>query len=876
MFANISIRTRLVIAFGTVLLLMTACVVTGVWGLSGMFAMAHQAVTNDVQIAQHAARINVLVLNERRYEKDTFINIADADKRASYKKKWDGDRVNIQAEVAAMHQLQLSDEDRAAIGQVGTQLAAYADGFSGIVKQIEASQIRTTQDANTAMGAFKGAVHGLEENSEKVNAHGIELVNAIDGELSATRTTTRHLLLGLGGAALLLGLVLCVSIIRSITLPLRRAVEVSRSVASGKLDNVIVAAGRDETGELLVALKSKQDNLLHSKLNYEGQLDSISATQAVVEFSPDGTVETANQNFLRTMGYTLEDVRGKHHRMFIDSTQRDSGDYRGFWDKLGRGEAYSGQLRCVDRNGKDVWLQGIYSPIKGVDGKPFKVVQYATDVTVERSTAQMNAAFKGALAKLDSSVVVADNEFNIVYVNDAGQALMSRVQAEFRKDLPAFDASRLIGSSVDVLSKDSGQQRNRISKLDASVTDELLIGGRTMKLTMSPMKDDTGRRLGTVLEWLDRTEEVRTEAEVQGMVAAVTDGRLEGRIDLKGKTGAYLNLSRGINGLVDTIDSVVKNVRSLVEAANAGDLTRRIQTDGAPGLQVQLGGGINGLTENMATLVSQVKHAAGEVGRGADEISQGNTNLSQRTEEQASSLEETASSMEEMTSTVKHNSDNAAHANQLAVAARGQAETGGAVVSRAVNAMSGINEASRKIADIISVIDEIAFQTNLLALNAAVEAARAGEQGRGFAVVATEVRNLAGRSATAAKEIKALIQDSVAKVSEGSELVNQSGETLQQIVTSVKKVSDIVAEIAASSLEQSAGIEQVNKAVMQLDELTQQNAALVEEASAASQSMADQARGLNGTLSRYRVGGDAGNAMTEASGRTGKRRTLAA
>jgi methyl-accepting chemotaxis protein len=234
-------------------------------------------------------------------------------------------------------------------------------------------------------------------------------------------------------------------------------------------------------------------------------------------------------------------------------------------------------------------------------------------------------------------------------------------------------------------------------------------------------------------------------------------------------------------------------------------------------------------------------------------MSQGSTNLSQRTEEQASSLEETASSMEEMTSTVKQNADNALQANQLAVAARDQAEKGGMVVAKAVKAMTGINEASKKIADIIGVIDEIAFQTNLLALNAAVEAARAGEQGRGFAVVASEVRNLASRSATAAKEIKTLIQDSVQKVDEGSSLVTQSGATLEQIVGAVKKVTDIVAEIAAASQEQSAGIEQVNKAVMQLDELTQQNAALVEEASASSQAMADQARGLNEAMQRYKV-----------------------
>jgi methyl-accepting chemotaxis protein len=239
--------------------------------------------------------------------------------------------------------------------------------------------------------------------------------------------------------------------------------------------------------------------------------------------------------------------------------------------------------------------------------------------------------------------------------------------------------------------------------------------------------------------------------------------------------------------------------------------------------------------------------------RSAEEISSSNVNLSQRTEEQASSLEETASSMEQMTATVRQNADNAAQANQLAAAARAQAEKGGAVVAEAIGAMQAIDDSSKKIADIIGVIDEIAFQTNLLALNAAVEAARAGEQGRGFAVVASEVRGLASRSAGAAKEIKALIHDSVAKVEQGSKLVDDSGHTLAEIVASVKRVTDIVSEIAAASREQASGIDEVNRAVAQMDEVTQHNAALVEEASAAAQALSEQASRLDAIMAKYNV-----------------------
>ncbi len=431
-----------------------------------------------------------------------------------------------------------------------------------------------------------------------------------------------------------------------------------------------------------------------------------------------------------------------------------------------------------------------------------------TQIENERLVAAENARVRQALDKVSTSVVLADGQQRIIYLNDTASTVFARTQNELRLSLPGFDVQRLRGASLEALSADPAGERRELETLAGSRTAERQLGACTFRTVTNPVLDERGTRIGTVMEWTDRTQEVAVEKEMQGMLSAVVAGDLGSRIVLAGKTGFFEAMSRGVNQLAD----------------------------------------------NMAEVVSRVKRVAAEVHRGADEISAGNSNLSQRTEEQSSSLEETASSMEEMTTTVKQNADNAAQANQLALAARDQAEKGGTVVSQAVSAMTGINEASKKIADIIGVIDDIAFQTNLLALNAAVEAARAGEQGRGFAVVASEVRSLAGRSATAAKEIKELIQDSVRKVEDGSVLVTQSGQTLEKIVASVKKVSDIVAEIAAASREQSSGIEQVNRAVMQMDELTQQNAALVEEATAASQAMVEQVRGLNEMLARFQVG----------------------
>ena len=289
-----------------------------------------------------------------------------------------------------------------------------------------------------------------------------------------------------------------------------------------------------------------------------------------------------------------------------------------------------------------------------------------------------------------------------------------------------------------------------------------------------------------------------------------------------------------------------------LKALANGDLSFRI-TETFPVKYQALKVSFNESTESLARALLSFREASSEVTRGAGEIESGNENLSQRTEQQASSLEETAASMDQMTNTVRQNASNADQANQLALAARGQADAGVAVVATAIRAMGEINESSKKIGDIIGVVEEIAFQTNLLALNAAVEAARAGDQGRGFAVVAGEVRSLAGRSAVAAKEIKSLIRDSLQRVEEGSSLVTESGHTLEGIVTSVKKVGDIIGELAAGSREQLSGIEQVNRAVTQLDQMTQQNAALVEEASAASKSMAERAHAMSNMLDRYRL-----------------------
>jgi methyl-accepting chemotaxis protein len=675
-----------------------------------------------------------------------------------------------------------------------------------------------------------------------------------------------------------------------------------------------------------------------------GLVAAIERSQAVIEFDLTGHVLAANDNFCHTLGYTLSEIKGQHHSLFVDQDYRSSTDYEMFWKKLGRGEYDAGQYKRIGKGGKEVWIQASYNPVLDEKGRPLKVVKYATDIT-EQVRQTREATFKGAgFDGSSGAMMVIDRDLKVQYVNEATKTLFRDNAAAFRAAFPNFNPENIVGSCIDAFHKNPSHQRQMLS--DPSRLPhraDISVGDLKFALNISAVMDAKRNYVGNVLQW-DNVTAVRSNAGIlqalnrsqatiefnmDGTIVTANDNFLgalgyslhevrgrhhsmfadpayaaspeyrtfweklrrgefdAGQYKRIGKGGKEVWIQASYNPIVDAsgkafkvakfatditaqvklaeqMKRTVEEASALSEAAAAGNLVNRVSLDDKTGALETLSRGINSLLDVMSGVIAQVKDAAGEVNRGADEISQGNTNLSQRTEEQASSLEETASSMEEMTSTVRQNADNASQASQLAIAARDEAERGGAVVGKAVSAMAGINESSRKIADIIGVIDEIAFQTNLLALNAAVEAARAGEQGRGFAVVASEVRNLAGRSATAAKEIKGLIQDSVKRVEEGSALVTQSGVTLEGIVTSVKKVTDIVSEIAAASQEQSAGIEQVNKAVMQLDELTQQNAALVEEASAASQSMADQARALNETMARYKVDNSVSEVRTVA------------
>ncbi|MEM1423201.1 MAG: methyl-accepting chemotaxis protein [Planctomycetota bacterium] len=562
----------------------------------------------------------------------------------------------------------------------------------------------------------------------------------------------------------------------------------------------------------------------------QNQLESFSRSQAVIEFEPDGTIITANQNFCDAVGYTLDEIRGKHHRMFCDPETTGSAEYAAFWSELASGSFSAGEFERVAKNGDTIWIQASYNPVLDQSGQVYKVVKIASDITEQTSRAMQDALeskkVNEMLRQLPLNVMLVDKDLVLTYMNDTSRATLKSIE----HNLPVR-ADDMIGTCIDVFHKDPSVQRRILGDPKKYLPHkvEIQIGGEDVDLQADGVYDEKGEFIGYMATWTIITEQKKTVREAE----QARERERQQTQDLQNKVNQLLEVAT---------------------AAGQGDLTRTVNFPGDDAM-AQLANGFTLMLENISATLRDVDAGTGQIDDGAQQISSASQSLSDGASTQASSLEEISSSLEELTSMTERNADNCRQAAGLAEEGQKAAKLGSDEMSKMSQAMDEIKSSSDEISKIIRVIDEIAFQTNLLALNAAVEAARAGEAGKGFAVVAEEVRNLAQRSAEAAKNTSSMIDESSKRAENGVAIAEGVGKSLTEIVESIDKVNALVAEIAAASTEQSDGIKQINKGVTELDSVTQRNAGNAEELASSAEETAAQVSSLRDLVGRFTIEG---------------------
>ena len=627
--------------------------------------------------------------------------------------------------------------------------------------------------------------------------------------IAATRS---HFVLSLAILLVALGVSITAAIwlIRAMTQPLNNAVEAAKAVAAGDFNSHVEVKEMDEIGQLLMALQNMQQTLI-----------GFEASQN----------EMARQHDAGMLDYVIP-------------TQHLRGSYLSMTEAVNKlVQSHVTETMDIVNVVTDYSEGRLDTSLKRLPGQKARINQSIDKVqhTLQQAAAaaRSNLRIKNALDKCTTNVMIADNNFDIVYMNETATAMLHRNQSALQRVIPQFDANKLVGQNIDLFHKRPTDQRQMLAALTGTHRAHIEVGSLHFAFTANPIIDTLGERVGVVVEWHDRTAEVHVENEIASVVEAAANGEFSKRLSVQGNNSFFANLSDGMNQLMQTSEQGLGDVARVLAALAQGDLTQRITAD-YRGLFGKVKDSVNSSSENLTQVIGEVRAAADALTGAANQVSATAQSLSQSASEQAANVEETTSQIEAMTASINQNSNNAKVTDGMAAKTNQEAVEGGSAVGQTVVAM-------KQIAAKIGIVDDIAYQTNLLALNAAIEAARAGEHGKGFAVVAAEVRKLAERSQEAAKEIGELAGSSVMTA-------ERAGRLLDQIVPSIQKTSGLVQKIASASGEQSGVVTQIGGAMGQLSKATQQNASASEELAATSEQLSGQAEQLQQSIAFFNTG----------------------